>query len=298
MSSPFIKLQSYPVKSCHNSNIIKISDKEFICAAFKFRESDRNLGLYKYNTISNEWTLISKYPSGDDDHRYYRICYDGTNNSIYLCGGRRQPMTNIDLNTMKIKAHEITQDIGLDPVVLMIQNECHVILGDESEHHYKWNAKSKALDDIFEFSEENFNEGLSDHGVIYIKSQNKLLLFGGTDEEECYDDIWEYDMNSKWSKLDDIKLPLAMSHFTWIMTRNEEYLIIFGGEDIFSERIKNIYILDLNDMIFYSSNIKLNWRWSSTKAISMHDENSIVLISGFIRIISKEYDMVIPSELV
>ena len=96
---------------------------------------------------------------------------------------------------MKMELHKIEERIGCYPILLMINNECHIVLGGRSNYHYKWN---KHLENIEKISKIEFGlSGLGEHGVAHIKTQNKLLLFGGHDiRMDVYsDEIWEYDMN-------------------------------------------------------------------------------------------------------
>ena len=317
MSSLFTALSPCPVTSTRIvSNLVSINDSEFVCATFKQTpQEDDDLGLYKYNTISNEWKLILKYPA-EFESAGHRICYDAESNAIYMYGIKSQ-MININLTTMKINVYATDYDVGYYPTLLMLNSKCHIILGRKSIYHYKWNSNLNKMEEVFKFSQFENNEaqdtyyfsiqsstpGLDAPGIIHIKSQNKLLLFGGwnpANPNQCSDEIFEYNINNKdvkWAKLDDVKLPLDMNDFTWVLSRNEEYLIIFGGEDIDGDRIENIFILDLSSMQFYSSRIKLTCQ-GRAHAVSMHNERYRLLISGFVRNISNEYDMNIPMDLV
>ena len=172
--------------------------------------------------------------------------------------------------------------------------------------HYKYNSTHKKLDKIFEFT--HFSLGLHEHGAVHLKSQNKLLLFGGYDHvaRVQFDDIWEYDLSAanienKWVKYKDIKLPMKMSQFAWVLTKNEDYIIIFAGYCLglgnLGARFKNILILDLKQMKFYSSKIKMTGDGYACAVLMYGRETDDRVISGYIRNIQKEYDMIIPSEL-
>ena len=62
---------------------------------------------------------------------------------------------------------------------------------------------------------------------------------------DYYDQIWEYDVNSaenagncgSWAKLNDVKLPIELTNFSWVMSKNEDYLIIFGGQNALNMEI-------------------------------------------------------------
>ena len=98
--------------------------------------------------------------------------------------------------------------------------------------------------------------------------------------------------------LDNVKLPTDLCDFASVVSKHEDYVILFGGEDSFGIRIKNIFILDLTFMKFYSSKIKLTSHSELCRAISMNnDQRDTVLMSAFIRDLSRKYDINIPSEL-
>ena len=300
MSSAFTELAS-PSISVSLSNLVKINDHEFVGASYKTQYGSKDeLGLYRYNTLCNEWNVVLKYPE-DLMVKAHSICYDKDNQIIYLYG---YPSQIVIINLQTLKIDHVKKDfphIGISPILLMINDECHIILGSDSKYHYKWNSKLKKLDEVFEFS--HVKDGLSYHGIVNITSRNKLLLFGGYDPglDRCFNALWEYDMNEtykyyKWRELNDVKLPMKMYDFGWILSNDEQYLIIFGGEDVDCERLTNIFILDLSDMTFYQSAVRLCHK-GDTRAVSMKNDKDVVLVSGFIRNVSREYDTNIPSDL-
>ena len=293
MSSVFTSLSS-PLTAL--SNLVKINNNEFIGASFKYTEWDNNSGIFKYNVTLNEWELIFKYPS-DFQSEDHQICYDKDHDTIYLYGNEQQ-MVIINLTTSKIDIHETTQFVGEFPVLLMIDNECHMFLGGDSKDHYKWNSALKQLEKIYEFS--HLIKGLSEHGIVHIQSENKLLLFGGYDDgtQQCTDQIWAYYIQeNKAIKLNNIKLPAEMSNFGWILSDDERYVIIFGGETANMDTSKNILILDINEWCMYQSQVELDNNYSILKAISMKNEQSGILVDGYIRQISMKCDLNVPMEL-
>ena len=289
--SIFTALSSFPHSNLL-SNLVKINETEFIAAEFVNGNKDHASGLHKYNTITDEWKLIFEYP-WDFVSTNHRICYDKQRNIVYLCGGRQMVAFNLNhMGTKHIPIKKVFPHgcIGDDPAMLMINDDCHIILGGGNDAHYKRNSKSRKFTKIFQFPKYSINRP----EIIYIKSQNKLLLFGG------FDQIWECDINDQyaWTKVKDIKLPMEMCDFAPVMSKHEDYVILFGGENSFESRIKNIFILDLTFKKFYSSKLRLASDGDLTKAISMNNDNrDTALLSGFIRNVSGKYDINIPSEL-
>ncbi len=282
------------------SNLVMINDHEFVTASdsniyysvHKHVAHDKH-GLYKYNTITNEWTLLIAYPQNCSISEH-RICYDSTNNIVYLYGGSNN-FCAFNLNTMKMEIIEGLTDVGSNPILLMINNKCHIILGSNSKCHYVYKPELKELDKIFTF--DHLELGLCEHEVVHIQSKNKLLLFGGYDDMDGseFDEIWECDVSEpdsecKWTKLKDLTLPIKMSNFSCVLSKNEDYLVIFGAGDL----VQNFFILDLNEMKFYTSKIKPD-DTGNPHAVLMYDEKSDdLIVAGFIRMVSKENDMNIP----
>ena len=296
MSSPLTKLASFPFKT-NRSNIAKINKYEFVTATQNNQWMNDEYGLYKYDTRSDKWTLLLKYPEKFSFHSHH-ICYDDKNELVYMYGGQRK-MIIFDLAEMKVMVHETQVYVGWYPSLLMMKNECHIILGSNSKFHYKWNTKTHKLDIVFELNQ--FDKGLFGHGIV-AKPQNEmneLLIFGGynSDDDECSGAIWEYDHECETMTKNSTNLPMEFCFFGWTLSKSGQYLVIFGGEDVDDKRIKNVFIIELdgNGYNVYSSSVEMPN--TEVTAISMPMENTDTLIRGFIRKVSIEYDMNIPMEL-
>ena len=302
MSSVYRQLAKAPSAN-YIRDIVMINGYEFIAITAKGWGTAPKHGIYKYNSKTDEWTLIMLYPE-DFKSTAHRFCYDSINNIIYLAGlDKRLYIFNLDERQMNII--ENVPYLGCNPSLLMINNQCHIILGSRSQFHWKYNSETKKIDKISQFT--HLSAGLHKHGIVHIKSKNMLLLFGGYDPDQGhqFDDIWKFDLSqlnkdykeNKWIKIDDIKLPLKMSSFAWILSKNENYLVTFSGySKAHEKRIKNIFILNLKENKFYCSKVQ----WTKNRvlnAVLMHDQCSDVLIAGFIRKISDEYNINIPPEL-
>ena len=298
MSSVYKCLPAPPIANGFK-NLVMINEYEFIAVTSKgWGNDDTHHGIYKYNTKTNTWILLMAYPS-DCAAIAHKFCYDSINNIIYMAGiDERLYIFNLDNKTMNIIKK--LDYLGCNPSLLMINGQCHIILGSRSKAHYTYNADLKKFEKIFEFTE--FTAGLHENGIIYIKSKSILLLFGGYDPvpDRQFDVFWEFDLSAyKRTKRDDIKLPVKMSSFGWILSKNEDYLVIFGGFSREKERrIKNIFILDLKVNVFYSSTIRLNIK-TYYNAVLVHDQQSSdALINGYVRTASNDFNINIPSELI
>ena len=77
---------------------------------------------------------------------------------------------------------------------------------------------------MYQFKE--YLNALSHAASVYLQSKGELWLIAGFDY-----DIYLYSIkDNKW-KLLDIKLPAPLSECTCICSKDERFIIIFGGED-------------------------------------------------------------------
>eukprot|EP01084_Bolivina_argentea_P163258 284046_1 len=104
--------------------------------------------------------------------------------------------------------------------------------------------------------------------AVYIESKSEILIFGGNRNGVYTDTIWRYPLSKKhwkfWEMLDS-KMPEATNDFACVMTNDERYIIILGGETQkvapfwsgISRRSQNIHILDVFKMKWMKSKVKL-----------------------------------------
>ena len=88
-----------------------------------------------------------------------------------------------------------------------------------------------------------------------------------------------------------------MSDFVWILSKNEDFVIIFGGQNHTQRRIRNIFIWDINAMKFHLSKVEMSYN-ELFSAVLMTNEKDMILLFGFVRNAANEYDMNIPSAIV
>merc|ERR1712228_498104 len=123
---------------------------------------------------------------------------------------------------------------------------------------YIFKPKLQRFKQIHVFKE--YSNGFSSHSVIYIKSQNRLLLFGGSANEPMLDTIYSFCLyNFKWIKL-KITLPVKLKNASFIMSGNEKFILMFGGsvEGMQGTRQnKKIYVMDVQTFSFWKINLML-----------------------------------------
>ena len=118
-------------------------------------------------------------------------------------------------------------------------------------------------------------QGMLILGLVDIKSQQKLLLFGGYDygTHQALDEIWMFDYKSVdtmlngWTKIENIKLPKGTLNSGYTLSNDEKYVFIFGGSDPSQSGgdgdayLDDIYILNVGDL----ENMELEIRKSVIK---------------------------------
>ena len=128
--------------------------------------------------------------------------------------------------------------------------------------------------------------------MVHLKSQNKLLLFGGIGidyyNEYEQDTIYSYSIsNKKWNTL-STQLPIPLCYFGYVLTKDEKKIIIFGGFSIYWENMNAIYICDIDTMKFKKADILCPTLNSIYGAVIMdcYDNNEL-LTYGYLRLIWK-----------
>ena len=262
-------------------------------------------GLKIYNIHTNKWRdgisylpdvpLMKKYPREIES---ISSCYDISNNTMYIYkfDGR---LLQIDMNSnscQEIISPRPMQRVTF-PKMIFVDNQIHLIGGkDDSKFHryvqhriFCKETKQWIIHRTFSISDGkdlgdsgwNFNS----FGLIYIKSRNQLLLLGGYSwvNKWASDAVYTYCMKDQEWRRHEIKLPErgGMCDFGYTITRNERYVLIFGGSRCRANK-RRIYVLDLELMQIYLSTILCPHISDDFKAIIVTFPNE-VLMHGFIR---------------
>ena len=280
------------------SNLVWINDVEFATASFTQNVDDIPNGVWIYNTISNKWRLFAEYPY-EFRVKEHAIYYDTATKLIWIYGDDSKLLT-VNMESKEFKM--IKSDgkyVGLVPKLFIINKRLHVIGGSDNKHHLIWNKESKQFDIKYTF--KSWTSGMHGHEVIHVKSKNILYLFGGFDHAASYPDyynryIWKctIDDDYKWSKLkaDYIK-NYNIYYKGFILTPDEKYIVIFHADDSW-------LLFDIDQEKLYSLMIpsQIELRPEPGHAILGGIENDKVLVHGFVRMLSREMDVVLPDELI
>ena len=99
-----------------------------------------------------------------------------------------------------------------------------------------------------------------DYGLIYITKSNTIMLIGGNHcgRKTKFDDIWYYKCDLKSLHPYQVSLPRALSSFGCVLTNDQKYIIIMGGE--YKQQTKmvtdDIIVLNLENNTIKTSQIK------------------------------------------
>ena len=284
-------------------------------------------GIYEHNVKLNEWKQLipfyreTRNPSIEWKFKipFYRdirnpsIEWNRKTQKIWMIGAQHIYHKSDLIKVTKEKVNMIPQSkyIGDAPCTLFINDKYHVIGGSDNRYHLVWNDNNfmNQFDVKHTFK---CVKGIFHHRIIHVKSKNILLLFGGCDLLYMYDsgncryldEIYRYFIDDdKWELLNDIKLPQKMHSFGCVMTSDEKYIILFGGEVKRSsyssddQYIDTIYVMDTDTMKIKLSNIKCPSK-SKYHGILMGDKIfDELLVSGFLRQQTKSNNATIPDEV-
>ena len=310
----------------HFSNPLKINDNEFIVT---YKLNDKFIGIFKYNILKNEWIKITEF-QGDCSHKNNSkvLCIDESITDTIFVPGKDSNIAKINIKSGALQWEENKNITSTAFIKLFkIGDDIHSITGDDMNSktlHAKWNAETLEIETIFEFyaaesnsdkpnsdkpnsntseshesdsdySDSDYHDNgekhFEDFQVIYVKSQNKLILFGGLNSENIYrlDHIWSHELGTKvWNespqKMHDIK-----SHFGIVKTMDERYAVLFGGNTGRPGGTRELEIIDLMTLKSVISKIEMP-NGEDYHAINFYEfalcgskEKGELLVSGFIR---------------
>ncbi len=267
-----------------------INRDEFVVAPFTNTASC----LYKYNINTNKWAEYIKYPWNLESENH-SLTYNRHLNELYLYG-KESSLIIINLDTEQFIVKKSLITTGLLPSSIMVNNQYHIIGGTQNTSHYTYNATLNSFESIHTFND--WAKGNCNNGLIHIQSKDILLLFGGYDPGQSgrFNKMWSYDLKGKQWNSFGATLPYEMQSFGYILTKNERYVIIFGGIAEDSSDLSGIYFLDLKDLKWYQCQQQLPLA-GMCYAASYSEKEDDLLVYGYIREFMKKMEMNIPMDI-
>ena len=208
ISADWIELEKFPFP--YWSRPLILANDEFIIVPQKY-SSCKGDGIYQYR--DKTWNKIIDYPS-DFGSSCHSASIDDDNKVIYVDDDCSQ-LHQFDLAEKKFKSSTklFEENCSEHPRIVYVNDVLHIIGGKDSNIHYIYHPDTKKVEKVHEFSEMALQDGFADHDIIYMKSINSILMFGGETDENYLDTIHQYSLIDKvWKKL-DAKIPLGLCSF-------------------------------------------------------------------------------------
>ncbi len=238
--------------------------------------------LYKYNINKDEW---KKWIVGTKNKPLHQctIAYDKIQKMLYIYSDTNKTLTKIDTSSNLTKTWSDLPDIGYGAHGIILNGQFNIIGGSKNNNHFVWDNQINKFIHIHRFADYKQFIWSS---FIHLESKQSVLFFGGVKISKS---PYLYNINQeKWSKLSCI-IPKPLYHLGCTTSRNERFVILFGGIDANNRRQNDIYLLDIKTMLFTLSNIICADK-GKTAAINMNNiEQEELICFGFIRKIFKQH---------
>ena len=232
-----------------SSKIVALNDHEFLAM---MDSGD----FMKYNTINRKWTRLLQLPHR---HSFSAMVMNKELNRLYIRTGTGNPdprycgcMNVLDVSTGRIiRTYELEADPdeynnNLEDLALVNANGTIHRIGGDRYHHAIWNEEVGIWNHIEnpQCPWDNMSY-LCAGPVIYVKSKNVILMFGGTSFDEGGNDgnegIWRLQVaTSKW---ENVTTAHGASYYCGaddaVLTPDEQNVIIVDSS--------HIYILDIQN---------------------------------------------------
>ena len=241
------------------SNSIAISKDEYVIASTDC--------VYKYNANSNVWTVCVEYPKGLNAFTCHGTCssaFDPNTQTLYIFN-RESVLLTVRMDKARtLKLHKLyalrSEDAFNENVsTIFIEDTLHIIGGTHNNKHFIFKPTLQRFKQVHAFKE--YPNGFSSHSAVYVRSQSKLLLFGGCADFNLLDTIYSFCLLTfKWTKL-RIRLPTELRNASCILSGNEKFILIIGGEverNGVSKPNKEIYVMDVRTFHFRKSHLNLS----------------------------------------
>ena len=213
---------------------------------------------WTYDVASNTWTQQNPTtkPSARDNHA---MAYDSTNNKVVLFGGKDSSFNNIDETwtydtstdtwtqqnpTTKPSArciHAMAYDSANDKVVLFGGGS---IFGHIDE---TWTYDT-STDTWTQQNPTTKPSARWYHAMAYDSTNNKVVLFGGTDSIVSNDETWTYDTSTDtWTLQNPTTKPSARYNHDMAYDSINDKVVLFGGSDAASGENDETWTYDGSD---------------------------------------------------
>ena len=294
---------------------IAINDYEFIVAADE--------AIVAYDAKLNSWKQVFKYP---EKRVYVRfIAYNDLKKEVYMLGSGLD-LYRVNLQTKQNNYFPLKRKLNCQRM-LFADRYVHFIARfkrNDSVQHIVWDCSNDKFKTVFDFESADFGC----HAFIHLKKENKLVILGGSRYKKD-DAIYTFDLNVfngsidtivtendakeaglQWIKLQSFKMTRKLRWYSYVLTKDERYLVRFYGRNKKEKQSKTIEILDLHEIKWYQSIVTIPppslvvleefFRKTNAPAAIFLNEfgivDAILLLNGYIRKLNLK--LFIPNDII
>ena len=286
MSFPRWVSSDHPLLDSISETAFKLNADEFMIVTYDAKSTGR---LMKFNVVKNEWQNMMSY------QHHFNLKSDGL--SMNLDNGNKTLYIYDRYEWQLITINYQDESIHVDPKVTN-ENASQLISFDnklQSIGGFYIDLYHLASDEQYDADWDEIVDFTDNPAVIHVKSQNMLLLMGGSrfipsdiaSETDCsLDTIRKYDISKKkWFILNDLKLPQAMHGFSYAMTNDERYVILAAGWND-SGPISNLYVMDLKNMKIMESSVTFSvclYSYDCPSVVMRNKLQDEIAVNGYVR---------------
>ena len=242
--------------------------------------------LYSYNVTKNKYEKFSQYPH-EFPNGTHITTYDPKKQKLYVftekgyisCYDMNRKNWNWDIihGVTIYDSHNLRNGCSC-----LIDNKLNIISGQQ---HLEWNKNNKQLKLLESFEVWNYGS------LVYKEQEGTLLLIGGNDPSNVLrgnattlDTLYSYSLqNNHWVKLKR-KLPFGVHNFGCVMTRDERYVVIFGGTQLPEGCVYDgILVMDLRTFKVRKSKIKCPMEGDVYACLMIDELRMDLILNGMIR---------------
>eukprot|EP01083_Nonionella_stella_P065342 171120_1 len=285
----WIPLEGSPHNNC--SNLIAISYKELIIAPWRIEpgpnsQNSKRVGLYKYNIITDRWSLFVEYPP-NMIVRAPLICFCHGKHELFLYS------SNGDVSILDLNSHTF------GPIYKTSMEHGSAICCDNNRYHLTTHDREHRLlvhsiwDDIhFNLKEKGEFDGgaFNSNQLVYIDTNRQIFNIDSKLNEEKYTRvrIAYYDVDtSEWTHKYVSPSVWDLTEKTAVATSDQQYIMIIGGSGLW------LFNID-EEQLRWCANLptKMSFRAPCSACVI---DSSNVLLSGFV---TQNCAQMVPTDVV
>eukprot|EP01083_Nonionella_stella_P294984 1002556_1 len=298
----WIPLEGSPHNNC--SNLIAISYKELIIAPWRIEpgpnsQNSKRVGLYKYNIITDRWSLFVEYPP-NMIVRAPLICFCHEKHELFLYS------SNGDVSILDLNSHTF------GPIYKTSMEHGSAICCDNNRYHLTTHDREHGLlvhsiwDDIhFNLKEKEEFGGygaFNTNQLVYIDTHRQIFNIDSkfiganyTRQRSRHVRVVYYDVDtSEWTNKNVSVSPMQIGRYmddlnatTAVATSNQQYIMIIGGSGLW------LFNID-EEQLRWCANLptKMSFRAPCSACVI---DSSNVLLSGFV---TQNCAQMVPTDVV